>query len=485
MRLLLINTPINSHDILGKFEKIYDDLKMIPIGISYLASVARENGIEVNILDQYAECLSMDSIVERIKRFQPDIVGYGSTTPNYYAAIGLLRKIRKIFPNVKTVMGGQHPSIFPEKVLEDPKVDFVIRDEGEYSLVALCKAIENNEDYSSVDGLSYKSESGIIVHNRPVSSIALDDLPWPAYDLLPMHLYSSPSYTRFRMPVYQISASRGCPNSCSYCINAELNIAARYRKRKINDVLDEIEMLIEKYGAKQIQLWDPIFPLGKKHTFEFCDKLIERGLHKKIVWNSTTYADLLTEEMLDAMAASGCKGLGFGIESGVTDLLKSVNKKTDLEKTREICRLATKKGIVVAGAFILGFPGETEVMSKQTIEFAKSLDIHYAQFSIMVPYPGTPLYKNLIEKGEMLSCGEDDYVRYNQSVGLTDLDPVYVPKGRTADELKASQKKAYTKFYFRPKLVWMHLPHLRIQLLGRMMKSLYAIIKLTIKEKTF
>ena len=193
-----------------------------------------------------------------------------------------------------------------------------------------------------------------------------------------MHLYSSPSYTKFAKPVYQMIASRGCPFSCSYCINAEQNVSARYRRRNVKQVVDEMEHLVERYGARQIQFWDPIFPLGRRHAFEFCEEIIRRSLHKKICWNSTTRAESLTEDMIEIMVASGCKGIGFGIESGVPELLRSVNKKFDLEQVRKVCRMACRHGLMVLSGFILGFPGETREMTQKTIDFAKSLDLHYA-----------------------------------------------------------------------------------------------------------
>ena len=478
MKVLLVNTPIEKADTLGKFSKVYDDLKMVPIGIAYLAGMLLKEGVDVRILDQYAECLTDEQIFSRIKEFAPELIGYGATTPNYSAAIGLVRRIREKFPAARVLMGGQQPSIFPEETLGNPEVDFVIRDEGEYSLLNLCSAMEKGGGFSEIRGLSYKDENGKHVHNPSAESVTLDELPWPAYELLPMQMYSSPSYTRFALPVYQMQASRGCPNKCTYCINAELNIAARYRKRDVESVLDEMEMLISKYGARQIQFWDPIFPLGKKHAFEFCDKLMARGLHKKIVWNSTTYAEFLDREIVEKMAASGCKGIGFGIESAVPELLKSVNKKPNLDNTIEMCRVARKNGIVVAGAFILGLPGETKEMSRRTIEFSKKLDIHYAQFSIFTPYPGTPVYRELKSKGLIFIDDDTDFSRFNQSVGLTEHEPVFVPEGRTAEEIKNLQCRAYSEFYFRIKVVLMHIPHLKISMLGRMMKSFFAVLKL-------
>jgi anaerobic magnesium-protoporphyrin IX monomethyl ester cyclase len=424
----------------------------------------------------------MDGIVRYIEDFSPNIIGYSVTTPNYSASIELCRVIKDKFPQIPSVMGGYHPSVCPEQTLSCESVDFVIRNEGEHSLLALCEALNGrSKNFSNIPNLSYKTTVGQN-HNEKALNVNVNELPFPAYDLLPMHMYSSPSYTKFASPVYQMLASRGCPYSCKYCINAGSNVAARYRRRHIASVLDEIEHLVSKYNAKQIQFWDPIFPLGKKHAHEFCQELRNRGLHRKIVWSSTTRAELLDQETIEAMAHSGCKGVGFGIESGVPELLKSVNKKFKFDKIRATCRIARKNGLVVSAGFIIGFPGETKKMTQQTIDFAKSLDLHYAQFSIMTPYPGTPLYKELVSVGEISGILEDDHIRYNQSVGLTDLDPIYVPIGRDASELKRMHKQAYIQFYFRPRMIWMHLQHLRFANVFWYIKSLRAIIPLLFKN---
>jgi magnesium-protoporphyrin IX monomethyl ester (oxidative) cyclase len=246
-----------------------------------------------------------------------------------------------------------------------------------------------------------------------------------------------------------------------------------------------MEMLIDKYNARQIQFWDPIFPLGEKHAAAFCEGVIRRGLHKKIIWNSTTRAETLTEETIKLMAKAGCKGLGFGIESGVQELLQSVGRRQDLEKIRRACTLSKKNGIVVVGAFIIGFPDETREMTQMTIDYAKSLDIHYAQFSIMIPYPGTPLYQKVKERGELLGVDEQDFVRYNQNVGLTDFEQVFVPKGRTATELKAMQKQAYVQFYLRPRQILMLLRTLTIPKIISRLPSLLAILRLAAQNIIF
>lgn len=484
MKLMLINTPIDQSAILGSFSSIHGDLKMIPTGLAYLASSARQQGIEVQILDQYAECLPIQEIENRIRIFSPDFIGYGATTPNYSVTIAMLKLLRNKFPDIPVVLGGNHPTIFPDETLACPEVDYVLRGEAEVSLPELCMALDNGGGLEGILGLSYRDREGLIKHNPVVPPVNLDSLPWPAYDLLPMKLYSTPSYTKFAHPVYQMIASRGCPNKCSYCINAvEPKIGALYRRRPIDDVVTEMEMLVDKYKARQIQFWDPIFPLGKKHALEFCEKVIARGLHRKIVWNSTTYADLVDEEMIIAMVKAGCRGIGFGIESGVPELLRSVNKKSDLDRVRAICKIARRYGLTVVGGFILGFPNETQEMTRRTIDYAKSLDLHYAQFSIMVPYPGTPLYQQLKNNGELKAIDESEYHRINQSVGLTDNDMLYVPTGRSSEELKMWQKRAYREFYLRPKMVWMHLPHLKMNKVKQILKSFFAVFRLSMSSR--
>lgn len=477
MKVLLINTPINLADTLGKFSSIYNSMKMVPIGLASVGGFLREQGIEVSILDQYTECLSLDEVESRIADFGPGIIGYSATTPNYYAAINFARAIRQRFPDIPTVFGGHHPSALPTETLVEDCVDYVIRDEGEHTLHELALALEAGGPLETIHGLSFM-RGGECVHNPPRAPLDVDAIPFPAYDLLPLHDYDSPSYFKFASPTYHMHATRGCPFRCSYCINADLAVSVKYRRMAISRVVDQMEMLVDQYGARQLQFCDPMFPLSPKHGIEFAEEIMRRGLHRKVVWNISTRPDILNEEMVNAMAKAGCRGVVFGIETNVPELLAGVHKQFDIDRVREGCRLCRKAGMVVSAGFILGFPGETKEMSQQTIDFSKSLDIHYAQYSILVPYPGTPLYKELKAAGKIDSEREKDYAAYNQNIGNTDLKQVYVPEGRSGDELKACQRRAYREFFLRPKVVWMHLPHITLQRIGGLMSGLLAILKI-------
>jgi magnesium-protoporphyrin IX monomethyl ester (oxidative) cyclase len=162
----------------------------------------------------------------------------------------------------------------------------------------------------------------------------------------------------------------------------------------------------------------------------------------------------------------------------VPELLRSVNKKADLDKIRAVCKLCRRYGLTIGAGFILGFPGETPAMTRQTIDYAKSLDIHYAQFNIFIPYPGTPLYDTLRARGELvISESDSDFISFNQNVGLTENELIYVPPGRTSGELKRWQRRAYREFYLRPKAVWLLLPTIRASNILRMLKSVLAVLK--------
>lgn len=484
MKLLLINSPIDILDTLGKFSSIYDSLKQVPSGLALLAAFVREHGVEVKILDQYSENLPMDAVLQRIRAFDPQLIGVNATTPNYAAAIAFVRRVKAAFPETPLVMGGYHPSILPDETLSEASVDFVVRDEGEEILLNLCRHLESSlPPLSTILGLSYKETDGTRRHNPGAPKVELDSLPLPAFDLLPMHLYSSAAYMLFDHPVFQVHASRGCIYKCTFCINADLKVSALYRPRHVSRVVDEIQLLVETYHARQIQFWDPLFPLGRKHALAFCEELTRRGLHRRIVWSCTTRAEVMCEEAILAMRQAGCVSINFGIESGVPELLDAVKKRTNLDKVRQIVRFCRQQGLVVSAGFIFGFPGESRAMSQQTLDFAKSLDLHFAQFSIMVPYPGTPMYTQLIASGELQPVQDKDYRAYNQNIGNTGHDPAYIPKGRTAEELKEFQRHAYRAFYLRPAMVWRHLPHLRWRTLKVMTMGFLAVVRSALTQR--
>ncbi|MBA7661106.1 Anaerobic magnesium-protoporphyrin IX monomethyl ester cyclase [subsurface metagenome] len=179
---------------------------------------------------------------------------------------------------------------------------------------------------------------------------------------------------------------------------------------------------------------------------------IERGYHKKLTWMCSSRADLVDEPLLEKMREAGCSTISFGIETASQRLLGILKKGTSLEINERAVRMAKKAGISnVRGTFILGIPTETREESLATIKYAKKLPLDSAKFSIATPYPGTELYRIALSEGMDVP---KDWSKLHQGVGFSEYDPVWIPKGRDAKELKKLQRRAHLEFYLSPRRIF-------------------------------
>ena len=206
--------------------------------------------------------------------------------------------------------------------------------------------------------------------------------------------------------------------------------------------MEELNELKQKYKVIEIAFWDDTFTVNRQWVMEFCDRMIQDKMNLK--WGCYSRLNLVDKELLAKMKKAGCWTIFFGIESGNQELLDNIKKLMTVEEMRQKVRLVQSVGIEIRGSFMLGIPGETPEMAKKTIKFAVELDPDYAQFSLVTPYPGTQLYKEVNKWGTLKE-------EYNEFHGWS---PVFVPKGyKDADELRKLHKEAFRRFYFRPKYV--------------------------------
>ena len=226
------------------------------------------------------------------------------------------------------------------------------------------------------------------------------------------------------------------------------------RSRSVNNVVDEIELLVNKYKVKSLLFQDDTFYPGKE--IEFCEEMIKRGLHKKIEWSCETRVNIITEEKMKKMKEAGCKYVFFGVEAADNELLKRINKNITLDQVRKAVKLAKKIGFITRTSFIIGLPGETREQSLKTLKFAKELDADFSKWSVFVPYPGTK--ESQLLKDEIKNFNWDDYLSI---AGYLSKNPIYVPKGRTYEELVKLQKEFHKKFYIRPKKILRQLKKVR------------------------
>ena len=443
MRVMLINPSMNLNK-LGRFAKLLEPMPCI--GLAYIAGALEHHGTDVAVVDMFAEVLSAEQVLSRVREYQPDLVGMTVLTPSEPICSALSAMIRAALPSVKIVWGAVHAEVFAKDIVLENKADFVVHHDGEETICELVDALENGcKDFSSVDGLTWLGDDGTPVTNKDRRLLTdLDTLPYPAWHLFPYHKYGLLPFADFAKPVLTMTGSRGCPYRCDYC--SLINTGGKvYRRRDPIKIVDEYEYLVDRYKVKQIGFVDPIFPLVKKDLKPLCDEIVYRGLDKRCLWLSETRCDRLDKETADLMYYGGCRRVLMGIESGVDLLLGNVNKNITTKKVREGVANAKNAGLQTVGLFMIGMPGETPEMTRETVEFSCDLELDFAKYAITVPFPGSKLFDDRWQQ-DLFRDDWENYTTFNP-------DPdrlVYHPHGYDPKRLIEMQAWALRKFYLRP-----------------------------------
>jgi len=418
---------------------------LLPLGIAYIASTLEKAGHEIQVIDQHADNMSNNNLIDSIYRSNPDAIGF-SCLSNSIPAVELLCKgIKKNKPEIKIILGNIHPTVLPENTLETVPADFIVRGEGELTILELLKYLENKKDLTEVKGITFRNK-GLIVHNpdRPMIN-DLDDLPYPAWHLFNFKNYSTLPLLGFKGTYLPIQSMRGCKYHCYFC--AQDRVFRGVRIRKIKNVVDEIEYFHAKMGIKYFRFNDPYFPINPQYGFDFCDELTNRGLNKRIKWVIESRVDILNNQLCSRMKEAGLSIIAFGFESGNKKILNKINKRITLNDSKVIMNSAREAKLNTFGYFILGLPGEDQSSCRQTIDFALKLDCDLAKFSIATPYPGSKFFEDYQDM-LMNRSSSDGFSAWHDS--SLPGKPVFIPQGISADELIGLQKEAMRKFYLRP-----------------------------------
>lgn len=423
--VLLVNPPEIFED---NGEKIRANLSLDhPSGILALSASLRKEKLKVVIIDALAERKSINDIIDVINKTKPNIVGISATSPQIRGAFQLASTAKKIFgSNISIALGGSHISADPDFYNRFSRIfDFAIVGEGEVTFTELASRIVQG---GNITGLYY----GKITEN-------LDSLPYPERDLLKWEYYSHPPY---KSNFVSINTVRGCPFHCSFCSNPVYGRKVRYRS--VESVLGEIIYCIKKYRIRFITFADDTFSLNRKRIVDLCEGLLMKNI--KVYWGVGTRANLVDKQLLELMYRAGCRDIGFGIETGNEKLrAKVVKKEITTEQIVEAFKISRKIGFETGALCMLGFPGETIEMIRETIELAIKIKPHIFGFHLTVLMPESPLYKIALKEGKIKKDIWDNYAK-----GDMDGQPIYIPDGFTLDELKKIQINAYRSFYFRP-----------------------------------
>lgn len=413
-----------------------------PLGLATIAAVLRENGHGVAIIDGVAEQTPLQEIVDRARDF--DIVGVSAMTAHAKRAVELIRMLRSQL-DIPIMAGGVHATTMPHEFLENG-ADYVVIGEGEMTTLELVGAIEAGlpeERFAEIRGICLLRDGEVFRTPRRPLIENLDDIPLPARDLLPMHRYSATVARTSRQPSHMLLASRGCPGVCSFCVHKLFGKHVRYNSP--DRIIEEFLLLVNEYGAKDVAIFDDNFAANKEMVAKVCNRLIELDLD--LTWSIESRVDNVDRETLELLKKAGCTFIAYGVESGSQRILDQMHKGVTLDQIRETVRITNEVGIKTRGYLILGHLDESVEEMRQTIEFAKSLDLDVASFTLFVPLPGTLDYKRAHKFGQF---DPDFYMKdllleYNMP-----KFPVFVPNGMTQKELMAIHREAYNKVYLRP-----------------------------------
>lgn len=453
MKVLLVNPSSR----LAESSRLYSRFlaPLPPQGIAYVAAMLEKNGIKVSLIDQYARNLKNIELVKMINEGDYNIVGFSCLTSNMSnveASIGLIKKLNK---KIKIVLGNIHPTVFADELLRDKMADFIVRGEGEYSMLELASALRDRKDLTSVKGISFR-DNGSLIHNadrEPVGN--LDELPYPAWHFLDLRCYKEVPLASLYGTAFPIQASRGCPYKCIFCAQEKLHKLPRYRN--VKSVVDELEYMNKKFNVRIFGFNDAYFPFSYEHGMEFCNEVIRRGLNKKIVWGTELRIDQAIPALLKKMKEAGVHIILYGFEVGNQNILDSVKKKVKLEQAYQAMRFTKENKILTLGLFILGLPGENKETCEETIRFAKKLDCDFVKFNIAIPFPGSEFYE--MYKHKLSGKLKEEPEKFTSWFDWANIkgDLVYTPDGMTSKELLNIQRKAMFTYYIRPHMILRHL----------------------------
>ncbi|MFH1850448.1 MAG: radical SAM protein [archaeon] len=434
-KILLINPPAT----LSK--GINESTMYPPIGLGYLSSYLKKyatiNQYHVRIIDANALGLGLEAVLKEASAFRPDVVGIHMNV--ILAASGIqIAKAIKAAHDAMVCIGGPLTSSNPEEMLALSGADIAFVGESEQTFLEICEGRQPDK----VAGVAYLKK-GKFFRTEPRKLIEdLDAIPFPDYDIMPpLRKYESRAR---RFPVGVIMSSRGCPYQCTFC-NSSI-FGKRYRARSPENVVDEIEMLVRKYGIGQLDVLDDNFTLDIERAGRILDLIIERKLDILINLQNGVRADRLTWDIVMKMKRAGVFKAGVGIESADGDVLKSIRKSLDPDKVIRALAWFRKAGIITVGFFILGFPNDSRESIERTIRFAIKSNPSIANFCMLTPFPGTEMYESMKKSGLL----KDESALVYQS-GFYDANLYHRCPKLTEEELRAFQRKAYLGFFFRPR----------------------------------
>ena len=462
MRIILINPPIDSVLEFGHVSPVtkYLFYNSAPLGILYIAALLEKEGYTVAVIDAAAEELNVASTVEEVRKFQPDMIGIGSFTVTFESTCKLGQALKESFSTVPIVLGSYHVTLVPDEAMAHTCFDVGVMGEGEFTMLELVKYYQNHafndvSDLKEIEGICFRQEAPeaekgwSLTQTTPRAKFKdLDVLPKPARHLLRSNNYKPIPVDNHGLPKFSMVTSRGCPHACAFCQKAQTG----YRSHSAKYVVDEMEQLINDFGAKDIAFVDSLFCANKKRVYAICDEIIARGLQKRISWTCSSRVEVVDKPLLLKMKEAGCWRTRFGIESGHDVVLDFISKGITQDKIRKAITAADEVGLRPKAFFMIGHMPDTRERIIETINFAKSIPLHDVTVQINTLLPETPQLdiwkKEGYKWGRLVNTSTDEKSFW---------EPTFVPWGLEPSDIVELHRRFYREFYFRPVTIQRHL----------------------------
>lgn len=415
-----------------------------PQGIGSIAGYLEKHGFPVTLLEPDIEGFDLKRMEQFLREGQFDIIGISAFTTTIHLVYRTASLIKRIRAATSVVVGGAHPTIFPEHTLEEcAEIDYVITHEGEKPFLELLCAFQQGLPLADVSNLYYREKDAIQHSLKTAQWLDLDELPLFPYHLFDLSKYVPAPSLRRVLPTFNYMAQRGCPYDCSFC--STLTHGRKVRYRSVHRVIEDLKILKRDFSVRGLIFEGSNFTAKTSWVEELCQCMINESL--KLSWYAMGRVDL-EQRLLPLMKKAGLWCMSFGIESANPTTLAKMNKKIDPAQVKETLTLLKRLNVRSIGSFILGYPGETEEDVKRTIDWACELPLDVAVFFIPVPFPQTKLYIDVVESGGLKeNLSWEDYHAW-----LDHNHPIYI-NPQLGEKHVALYNEAFRRFYMRPRYI--------------------------------
>jgi anaerobic magnesium-protoporphyrin IX monomethyl ester cyclase len=428
VRILLLRTSTPGAAFWPENEpfKIPDCQVLPPLGLLYLASMIRRSMGALS--DVHVESLSTAVRDERdippwLRDLRPDVVGLSSMTVESDLAARVAAHAREAKADTFVILGGPYATFQPAESLKRTGADVAVRGEAETIVAPLLETFLGGGDLHGVPGVAFLEGDRCFLGPAPPPIAPLDSLPFPAWDLVPIEAYSG-MYNMNGLPLLMppyvpLITSRGCPYRCSFCHNL---FGRKFRARTPGNVLDEMELLYDRFGVREFHIVDDIFNFDEERMEEICRGIIRRGLKVAIAFPNGIRGDIFTRDQLRLLRKAGCYCMCLSLESASPRILKLMRKKLDLKKLDDNARFASSIGIITKCIFMVGYPSETREEMEQTIRWVRDSGFDLLQHTIACPLPGTEMARHASRFNPDYDVSGDAGMNYNVIRNLTTME---------------------------------------------------------------